>query len=198
MKTVQKAKKKAFGLFGSDKDKENNYTVKIQDRKNKEYVVTDKETKKEYKLHRSNDKVKAQIPLVIWGLGAAGWALLEALLTVIAIGVTVTAVVMIGDYAYSKAKEIADGLRRQKQSDYYRAALSGGQVWIGEPLTYAECYAWVAGRGDCFAPVQNNARIMAQAVGGVARGPEIHGSLPNYMWHYQPKYANFYDSHCFF
>lgn len=201
MEIVEKAKKKAFGLLPSGKDKVKKYKVKIENPSNNENfsaIVTDVETKKEHKIGRSNDKVTAQIPFVIWGLGAAGMALLKALLVALAIGVTVTAVIVVGDYAYTKAKEISEALRKQKAHKYYRAVISGGQVLIGDPLDYATCYAWVSARGDCFAPVQSDARIMAQAVGGVARGPEIHGPLPNYMWHYQPKYANFYDSHCFF
>ena len=200
MKTVQKPKKKLLGLLGSSKEKITNYSVKIVNEKEREFLVKDLETKKEYRLKNSDGKVKAQIPFVIWGLGAAGLALLKALLTVLAIGVAVTAVYMVGSYAYSKAGEIADALKRQKASKYYRACISNGQVMIGEPLDYSTCYNWVSARGDCFAPVEYDAKMMAQAVGGVARGPEIHGTktFPYYMWHYQPKYANFYDSHCFF
>lgn len=198
METVEKPKKKAFGLIKSGKEKVKKYKVRIDNKETKKYTVTDLETKKEYKLGHSRDKVVAQLPFVLWGLGEGAWLLINVIMTLLAVGVTVTAVIMVGDYAYTKAKEVADGLRKQKASKYYRAVISNNQVLIGDPLDYATCYTWVAAKGDCFAPDQNDARIMAQAVGGVARGPEIHGSLPNYMWHYQPKYANFYDSHCFF
>lgn len=131
-------------------------------------------------------------------------ALLKALLVALAIGVTVTAVIVVGDYAYTKAKEIAESLRKQKAHEYYRAIVygsNGGEVLIGDPLDRATCISWVAAKNDCFAVSESLAESMARTVHTVKpRGPEIHGSYGTgkYLPHYHPKYAQPGESHCFF
>ncbi|WP_187355581.1 hypothetical protein ['Paenibacillus yunnanensis' Narsing Rao et al. 2020] len=160
-------------------------------------IVTDPTTNEEIKIEKgyTEDKVTAQIPLLVPILGVIGAALLEQLL---AAGL---AVVILG-VTYVVASSIADKIKNNK-ADYYAATIYGGEVVVAGTIDYNTAWSRIGyGSGDVFSRTRELAASLAANAGsGYWVGPENHGNgtlTDGYYWHYHPWKPMAGHAHSFF
>ena len=172
-------------LDNSSLNEEKNFSVKVEyfDGENLKAKLIDEKTNEEYNIGDS-DTVTAQyavdIPIVL--------GLSEALISVLlAIGKIIT---LFGEKYIEASQAIAN--IRKNNYDYYKAAINNGILYIGPAIDYSEAFTRVASfERDVFCKYKNKAKTLADEIvkpyktfGGYVYGPEIHGSMPSYFYHY--------------
>lgn len=169
-------------LLGTQTKKD--YRVKVEKFEDDELIasIVDKETSKEFKINQNSSTVTAQFAIALPLLEVLGAALLRYLLQI-------AASVVIAGATYIAASACIDYLRN-KPYDYYMAyrSSSTNKVYIGPSITATQATSRVTNGLSIFCKTTYLAAAIAYDVGcGFYRGPEIHGSGPDYFWHWHPQ-----------
>ncbi|WP_163852731.1 hypothetical protein [Paenibacillus elgii] len=196
-KITLRAVEKAQSLLASKKVTKFDVNVLQADEDEFEATIINKETKKEHKFkekgkRNKDEKVKAQLPLLIPIADILGAALIRKLL---AAGL---AVVIFG-VTYVAASELADTIRN-KDDHYYAARIYGGTVVVAGSIDYNTAYNRVNMGEDVFCKNEYLAQNLAAHAGkGYWVGPHVHGDgSDGYYHHYHPWMPALGRAHVFF
>ena len=199
MKSVEKPKLNMIGI-PLGKDIVHNYTVKVDRALKGEVsaIVTDNDSKKDYKISKKSDKVQAQaviaIPLLEW-LGAS---LLEYLLALFAS-------IVIAGVTYIAVSSVLDDIENDSYDLYAAYTIPGDAVYIGGVLDYSDAVARLqmgydgTGYNDVFAKYESYAYWVALDAGDGYEpvGPEIGSGSGDQYNHYHV-FDRWYGTHSFF
>ncbi|AKF92990.1 hypothetical protein NW801_17355 [Brevibacillus laterosporus] len=150
---------------------------KLINESNGEIINLDDFNQKE-ELNKNFPSFAFVYPLAL-GLTAA----LEALLIT-------TATIVIGGATYVLVSEVSEQLRQNKKYDYFAAYRyyfkkeGDSKVVIGPGISEGEAEARLMEDSDTFARTRSLAKKIFYKV---TRGPEIHGSYPDYLYHFHGK-----------
>jgi len=184
LKVKPTAAKKFDKSSHTSSPEERNFSVKVEyfDGENLKAKLIDEKTKEEYNIGDS-DTVSAQYVIdisIVLGLGEVLTAILLAIGKII---------VLFGE-KYVEASEVIENVKNRNY-DYYKAAIKNSILYIGPAIDYSEAYMRVYNWLDVFCKYEIKAKNLADSVaknyltfGGYVYGPEIHGSMPNYFYHY--------------